>query len=489
MARDYDVIIIGSGPAGFSCAMQSSKFDKKVLVVESHEKYLGGTWINTGTVPSKALRETAKTILDFNTQFGDKDARKPYERFRMEDLLKYKDEILEKENRKVKNDLIKNQVDVARGFGRLLDRHTVEVETHIGTIQKYTADFILICTGSSPEQPEQFEVDHDKILDYRSILQITHIPKRLVIIGTGINALEYATIFSALGTRTTILNEQDDYLNFLDHEIKNHVDQSLERKDITILCGVEVEDVQFNPLRNTTEVCFHNKTGDTRRQVLETEHALFLGGMKPNTEGIGLENIDLQLDDKGFVIVDDNYRTHTDNVYAAGDVTGFPRLASASFTQGRLAACSMFDIPALNVPDQIPFGIYTIPEISYIGLTEKEAKDMGLNVTVGRAYFKNIAKADMINNDEGILKLVFSTDTLKLLGVHIMGEEACNLIHLGQAVMSYNGDIRYFIQHVMNYPTLGEAYRIAGFNGVNRVYKAGAKYKNILQTGESSPPS
>ncbi|NGP88399.1 Si-specific NAD(P)(+) transhydrogenase [Fodinibius halophilus] len=484
MSHNYDVIIIGSGPAGFSCAMQSSKFDKKALVVESHKDYLGGTWINTGTVPSKALREAAKTILEFNDQFGDHENKKPYERFRMADLLQYKQEILEKENRKVKNDLIKNEVDVARGFGKLVDEHTVEVETHFGSTETYTAEYILVCTGSNPVQPKEFEIDNDKILDYKSILELTHIPRRLTVIGSGVNAIEYATTFAALGTRVTVLADSEDYLTFLDHEIKEQLEQHFNDKGINIKTDVAIQDVEFNALRNHTEVKFNKKSGDQRLQVLETEHVLFLGGRKPNIDGLNLKAAQIETDDNNFIVTDDSFKTNTDSIYAAGDVIGFPRLASASFSQGRLAACNMFGIPALEVPDQIPYGIYAIPEISNIGLTEKQAKEMGMDVTVGRAYFENIAKADMTNHTNGILKLVFNSNNFKLLGVHIFGDEAANLIHLGQSVMAYDGDIRYFINHVMNYPTLSEAYRIAAFNGVNRVYKAGVKYKNILEDQE-----
>ncbi|MGM0546375.1 MAG: Si-specific NAD(P)(+) transhydrogenase [Bacteroidota bacterium] len=481
MSRDYDIIIIGSGPAGFSCAMQSSKFDKKVLVVESHKKYLGGTWINTGTVPSKALREAAQNILEFNEQFGDHEHKKPYERFQMGDLLQYKQEILEKENQKVKNDLIKNKVDVARGFGSLKDAHTVEVETHIGSTETYTADYILVSTGSSPIPPKNFEVDNDKVLDYKSILDLTHIPRRLVVIGSGVNAFEYATTFAALGTRVTLLCDRKDYLTFLDAEIKNHFRDSLKKKGINIKTDVSVEGVAFNALRNHTEVKFRSQSEDSRLQVIETEHVLFLGGRKPMVTNLKLDTVGVETDEDNFVITDETFKTSVNSIYAAGDITGFPRLASASFSQGRLAACQMFGIPVLDVPDQIPYGIYAIPEISNIGITEQQAEEMGLDVTVGRAYFKNIAKGNMSSNNEGILKLVFSTDSLKLLGVHILGEDAANLIHLGQSVMSFDGDIRYFINHVMNYPTLSEAYRIAAFNGVNRVYKAGVKYKNILE--------
>jgi len=483
MTVDYDVIIIGSGPAGFSCAMQSSKFDKQALVVESHEKYLGGTWINTGTVPSKALREAAETILGFNSQFGDKN-KKPYDRFKMEDLLQYKDQIQEKENRKAKDDLIKNKVDVARGFGRIVDANTVEVETHFGTKETYTGRYILVCTGSNPDQPSSFDIDHDKILDYKSILNLTHIPKRLVIIGSGVNALEYATTFSALGTRVSVLDYRKDYLTFLDTEIKEHFQKILKEKSINIKTGIEIEKVEFNPLRTYTEIQFRNKTGDKRLQVIETEHVLYLGGRKPNSRNLGLEDIGVEIDSDSYIVVDKSFKTSIDSIYAAGDVIGFPKLASASFSQGRLAACNMFGIPTLSVPDQIPYGIYTIPEISNIGLTQQEAEKQETDITIGRAYFSNNAKANMANYPEGMLKLVFRTDNFKLLGVHIIGNQATNLIHLGQSVISHNGDIRYFIQHVLNYPTMADAYKIAAFNGVNRVYKAGVKYKNILKNGD-----
>lgn len=480
MSRDYNVIIIGSGPAGFSCAMQSSKFDQQVLVIESHEDYLGGTWINTGTVPSKALREAAKTILEFNNQFGDHENKKPYERFRMSDLLQYKQDILEKENRKVKNDFINNNVDVARGFGRLKDEHTVEVETHLGTKEMYTADYILLCTGSSPTQPDTFEIDHNKILDYKSILDLTHIPRRLVVIGSSVSAFEYATIFASLGTRVTLLNEQQDYLPFLDYEIKKHFQQALHERGIFIKNDISIQDVEFNALRNNTEVKFKSNSGEQQLQVIETEHVLYLGGRKPNIENLNLDKVGVKTNADNFITVDEAYKTNIDSIYAAGDVIGFPRLASASFTQGRLAACNMFSVSSLEMPEQIPYGIYTIPEISNIGMTEQEARNMGLDVTIGRAFFSDITKADMTNHSDGLLKIVFNTRTLKILGVHILGDEAANLIHLGQSVMALGGDVRYFIQHVMNYPTLSEAYRIAAFNGVNQVYQNGVKYKNIL---------
>ncbi|MGF1668929.1 MAG: Si-specific NAD(P)(+) transhydrogenase [Balneolaceae bacterium] len=482
MQFDYDVIVIGSGPAGFSCAMQSSKFDKKVLIVEANKEFIGGAWINTGTVPSKALREAAKTIYRFHSQFGDEKGRKPFERFRMEELLQYKKTILETKNRKVKEDLIKNEVDTVRGFGKILDNHTVSVTSHTGNIETYTADHILISTGSSPTSPDNFEIDQIDILNYESILDLTHIPRRLTIIGAGIIAMEYATIFASLGTRVNILNENKDLLLFLDHEIRNMLNECFKNRNVIIHNNVKIESVRKNDLRNRSEVVFKIEDDENRLQVIETEHVLYIGGKKPNSKNIGLEEAGIQTDEDGYIETSNSYKTSVENIYAAGDVIGFPSLASTSFVQGRLAACDMFGIPSQDTSGDIPFGIYSLPEISGIGLTEDDAIKMGIDVTVGRAYFRNITQGDISHLDEGLLKLVFSTNDLKLLGVHILGESAADMIHLGQSVMYFNGDIRYFIQTVLNYPTYSEAYRIAAFNGFNRVYKAGVKYQKILES-------
>jgi NAD(P) transhydrogenase len=479
MAFDYDVIILGSGPAGFSCAMQSTKFDKKVLVVEADANQLGGTWLNKGTVPSKALREAANLIQKFHTQFGDEKGRKPFERFRMEDLLLYKKSILESKNKKVKNDLIKNEVDTARGFGVIIDNHTVKVTDQLNNVTTYTAENILISTGSSPREPENFKIDHKNILDYDSILGLTHIPRRLVIVGSGVIAFEYATIFAALGTRITILSDTGDILPFLDREIKEELLKILKNKNIQIFKESAVKKVSRNDLRTCMEVAFKQK-GTRRTQVAETDHILFVGGKTPNTKGLWNKNVKIESDENGYIAVNEVYKTSVSSIYAAGDVVGDPSSAAASFVQGRLAACSMFDMPKDTPSGDTPFGIYSIPEIASIGLTEKQAEQMKIDVTVGRAYYQNTTQADISHETEGLLKLVFRTDNLKLLGVHIIGSHATDLVHLGQSIMARGGSIKYFIENVLNYPTYSEAYRIAAFNGVNRVYKAGVKYKKIL---------
>ncbi len=481
MKFDYDVIIIGSGPAGFSCAMQSTKFDKKVLIVEANDSNMGGSWISKGTVPSKALRSAAKLIQSFQSQFGDEKGRKPYQQFRMEDIMKYKSPILESKNRNYVDDIIKNEVHTARGWGRIIGKNEVEVVDNLKQKKKYTAEYILISTGSRPSEPKNITIDNKQVLDYSSILELTHIPRRLVIIGGGIISLEFATIFAALGTRVTVLNESSETLSFLDEEIKSHLNSILKSKTIQVVNNMTVEKVSYNDLRTNSEVLYRTKDED-RLQVVETDQILFVGSKVPNTDNIGLEDLKIKLDENGTILTDKSFQTSVPNIYAAGDVIGQPELASASFLQGRLASVNMFGNrdDGTDATRDMPYGIYSIPEISGIGLTEKQAIEMGLEVTVGRAYYKSMTRAFLNHESDGMLKLVFRNDNLKLVGVHVIGEQASDMVHIGQAVMAFDGDIKYFIERVLNYPTYAEAYKIAAFNGLNRVHKSGVKYKKIL---------
>ena len=485
MKFDYDVIIIGSGPAGFSCAMQSTKFGKKVLIVEASKQNLGGSWISKGTVPSKALRAASKLIQSFESQFGDEKGRKPFERFRMEDIMKYKAPILDSKNKKYVDDIIKNEVQTVRGWGRIAGEHDVEVVDFQNKKKTYTAEFILVSTGSSPAEPVNFKVDHKDILDYTSVLELTHIPRRLVIVGGGIISLEFATTFAALGTRVTILNSEPEMLNFLDLEVKDQLVEILKKKNIQIVNEATIERISYNALRTCNEVLYKTKT-DNRLQVVETEHTLYVGSKLPDTDKIGLDELGIEKTDVGHIVVDKSYRTSVPSIYAAGDVIGQPSLASASFLQGRLASAHMFGNrdDAMQGNRDLPFGIYSIPEVAGIGLTETQAIDLGIDVTVGRAYYESLTRAFLNHESDGILKLVFRSDNLKLLGVHIVGEHAADMIHIGQAVMAFDGDIKYFIERVLNYPTYAEAYKIAAFNGLNRVHKSGVKYRNILERNE-----
>lgn len=485
MKFDYDLIIIGSGPAGFSAAMQATKLEKKVLLVEADSKNLGGSWINTGTVPSKALREAASIINKHTSLFGEIDGLKSWEKFKMTDLLKYKDMVVDHENSELKRNLIKNEIDTARGFGKLKDEHTVEVTDHLGNIKQYTTHYILIATGSSQLEPKTFKVDDRVIIDSYSIAKMTHIPRRVSIVGAGVSAIEFATIFASLGSKVTILNPDNTYLSFLDDEIKNEFDRALEKYRIVMFKNVKIQGIEKNTLRNRTEIRF-KVSEEEQLRVIETEHVIYFGGRKPNTQGLGLEAVGVTLNDDGYIIADENYKTVIDNIYAAGDAIGFPQLASASFTQGRVATCHLSGISDITPGGSHPFGIYSIPEISSVGLNEFEAKEAGYEITVGRAYYRELTKSTVSNDTLGMMKIIVDNKTLHLLGVHVVGEAACELVHIGQVLIKKKIDVRYFIDNILNYPTYSEAYRIATFNAINRMNKAGTKYRSILQEKQAA---
>jgi NAD(P) transhydrogenase len=478
MSKDFDLIILGSGPAGYSSSMQAAKAGKNVLVVEANMEGFGGSWISTGTVPSKALREAAYTIFKYhNLIYGHKkNSQKPYEKYSMSDLLRFKDEVMKKETSSAKNYFIKNEVKTIRGFGKFIDSNTIEIVDSLGINHKYTTEKVLISTGAKPLPPRNFEIDKHVIHDSASILKLDHFPRRLVIVGSGVHAMEFASIFAAMGTIVTVLNEYKTYLGFVDAEIKEELDRSFTDLGILIQNGAHVMGVKSNKLRNKTEVRYSIDGSNQSLHVIETDQVLYLGSRIPNTDELNLEKVGVDLDGKAFVKVDKDYKTSNPNIYAAGDVVGYPSMASASFTQGRLATCHMFDIPAGEVSTVFPYGIFTLPEIASIGLTEKEAEEQGINVTVGRANYSHLTRAQISSTSNGLLKLVFDTDTLKLLGVHIIGEAASEIIHIGQAVITRGDTIHYFIRNIMNYPTYAQAYQTAAFNGVNRVLKTGVKY-------------
>lgn len=468
-SMEFDLIILGSGPAGFSCAIQATKYNKKVLIVEANERFLGGGWINAGTVPSKALREVAYSVFKHRQQFGEdpSDRRSDMQMLTMNELMRFKSKVQENETRLLKQDLKKNNIKTIRGFGRLVDEHTVEITNPKGERKKYTTQNILLATGSHALPPTTFDIDQEKTFDVDSLGEMNHMPRRLVIVGAGVNGVEFATMFSAMGTMVTILNENDQYLPFLDRQIWTEFDRFLQDHGIVLYHNSRIESVEFNPLRNFTEVRFTTNEAD-HLKVIETDHVLYLGGRQPNTNNIGLPDQGIDINAKGFIDVNEYYQTNIPSVYAAGDVIGFPALASASFTQGRLAAQHMFGKKSELAPAHIPFGIYSIPEISSIGITEEEAKSQGLNYKTGNCYFNELTRADIGNTTYGLLKLVYEADSRHLLGVHIMGENACELIHIGQAVMALKGTTDYFTSQILNYPTYTEAYRIAAANDRKR---------------------
>lgn len=472
MSRDYDLIIIGGGPAGYAAAIQASKLGKDAVIVEANEHHIGGNWISTGTLPSKALRETAGSIHRFTSQFGDPEQKKPYERFKMKEVLKYKDQVIANENSVLKANLIRNKVHTVLGTGSISGPHTVEVELFSGETRQLEGEYILIATGSRQKPPEQFTIDHQTIRDTTSILDLHHIPSRLVVIGASAYALEFASTFAALGTRVSVLNDRPDYLTFLDSEIKQRFDACTKSFRIAIYNNTEVEKLDFNPLRNCTELQYRvTDTGETH--VIETEQVLYSGQRIPHTGQLGLDESGVERDPSGAVITDREFRSSVSSIFAAGDAATVRPLASAAFAQGRLASRTMFQAPLSDVANEIPFSVFTFPEMAGIGYTKEGARQAGYDVAVGRGEFEKVMRAEISKSREGLLKLIFDASTRKLLGIHIIGEHACELIHVGQTVLSLNASLDYFTENVFNHPTFSEAYRIAAFDGINRIRKAG----------------
>ena len=471
MSYDYDIAIIGSGPAGYSCAIQSASFQKKVLLIEANAQQLGGTWVNTGTLPSKALREAAKSAHRYHALFSPDQKMKPLTQYEMGDLFQYKKQVLDAKNQRLKENLSRKGVVMARGIGSFVDEHTLDITDPDGNKQRITAANILIATGSRPTSPTSFSIDHVNILDYESLLSATHIPRRMVVVGSSINAFEYATIFATLGTRVTLLNESEELLPFLDQDIRDHLLTILDKKSIQVFNGTTIDRIQKNQLRNCTEVGFRCSTSPDELRIFEVDQVLYAGGYIPNTDTLNLKAIHLHPDEQGFISVNEEMKTSIDHIYAAGDVVGYPSLASISFVQGRLAASTMFDSSFLEEGSDayIPFGIYSVPEIAGIGLSESEARRLGFHVETGIASFQQVTQAEYSRTEEGLLKLIFDKTSLQILGVFILGEQAADMIHLGQAVMAMNGDIRYFVQNILNYPTFSEAYQIAALNGLEKV--------------------
>lgn len=473
MRKYYDLIVLGSGPAGFACAMQAAKLKKKVLIIEAHKDYLGGSWVNTGTMPSKALREAAYTIQQYYKRFAPENTEKPYHKFKMADLLSFKDYVLAGNSKKMEEDLQNNNIDVLHGMAAFTGKNTLKVTVDGGGEEEFEAGFILIATGSRVNKPSGFEVDHKKVLDDTSVLSITHIPHRLAVIGDGEDALEYATVFEALGSRVSVFSEEGSFFSGLDEELISKLKIIFAEKGIELVENAHKITVKENSLRNTNEIHYFLKNGEDgeRKHVLEIEYALYLGPRVPNIKPLNLKQAGYKAGADSYIRVDEDMKTELPGIYAAGDVTGAPRSAAVSFLQGRVAACRMFGVDAGSMPEKeyVPFSIRSIPEVAAIGITEQEAQARGLDAGIGRAYYKNNMQNNIRSREKGLLKIIFDKKTLKPLGVHILGDNAGDLIHLGQAVMSLGGTIRYFTDNVLNYPTLSEAYRIAALNGLNQL--------------------
>ncbi|GHD28240.1 Si-specific NAD(P)(+) transhydrogenase [Parahalioglobus pacificus] len=461
-AFDYDVLVIGSGPAGESAALNAAKHDKTAAVIEDRTQ-VGGGCTHKGTIPSKALRHAVKQLMRFNTgklfrEIGH-SRQIPYP-----SALSVAAGVIEKQVEMRSKFYARNAIDVYRGGARFVDEHTVAVAQPDGSVETVSGQDVVIATGSRPYQPDNVDFSHPRIYDSDTILDLKHTPRKLIIYGAGVIGCEYASIFSGLGIKVELVNSFDYLLAFLDDEISVALDYHLRELGVMVRHREEYERVEATD----DGVVLYLKSG----KRLKSDALLWCNGRTGNTDTLNLQAIGLKADGRGQLKVNHHYQTSVPSVYAVGDVIGWPSLASAAYDQGRSAAAVSRGKETVRYVDDVPTGIYTIPEISSVGRTEKELTDARVPFEVGRALFKDTARGQISGEDVGMLKILFNPDTLEILGIHCFGAEATEIIHIGQAIMKQDGGgntLTYFIRTTFNYPTMAEAYRIAALNGLNRL--------------------
>jgi NAD(P) transhydrogenase len=464
-ADDYDLLVIGSGPAGQRAAIQASKLGKRTAIIEK-KAVIGGVCTNTGTIPSKTLREAVMHLSGYRerTIYGSAYAVK--ENISMADLLFRTEHVIRNEIDVTRNQLSRNQVEVHVAEASFSGPHTLRLQFADERGQReLRAAKIIIATGTHATRAENIAFDGQNILISDDILGLDRIPKTLAVIGGGVIGLEYACIFATLGTRVTLIDKRDRLLPFIDREITEALTYHLRQNRATLRLSEEVKSIESSASEHGVQVKIRLASG---KQVL-TEKALYSIGRTGATQKLNLPAAGLPADDRGRLKVNANFQTDVPHIYGVGDVVGFPSLASTSMEQGRLAACHAFGAPAKVVPELFPYGIYTIPEISTVGRNEQELSEAGVPYEVGKAQYKEIARGQIIGDTTGLLKICFHAETREILGVHIIGEHASELIHIGQAVMALGGRIDYFVNTVFNYPTLAECYKTAAFDGINRL--------------------
>jgi NAD(P) transhydrogenase len=461
----YDLIVIGSGPAGQRAAIQGAKLNKRVAVIEQSD-VVGGVCINVGTIPSKTLREAVLYLSGYqqHTLYGASYTVKQH--ITMEDLVFRTDHVVRHEIDVIRHQLMRNRVDVLNGTASFLDPHSVRVETPSDhAVRTLSTSHVVIATGSVATRDEHIPFDDVHIFSSDTILRMDKLPRTLTVVGAGVIGIEYASLFAALGVRVTIIDKRERLLPFIDAEIAETLAYHLRQNRVTLRLGEEVSGMDVVDDANGRRVKINL---GSHKQVV-TDVALYSIGRTGCTETLNLEAAGLAPDKRGRVVVNADYQTAVPHIYAAGDVIGFPSLASTSMEQGRLAACHAFGIETRSVPELFPYGIYAIPEIAMVGKTEEELTENGVPYEVGKASYREIARGQIVGDDTGLLKLLFHVDTRELLGVHIIGADASDLVHIGQAVLAFNGTIDYFVNTVFNYPTLAECYKTAAFDGVNRL--------------------
>ncbi len=458
----YDVLVIGSGPAGEKAAIQAAKLGRRVAIIEK-DPLPGGVCLHTGTIPSKTLRETALFLADVSERAPHGIRLALEKSATLSELMHRKGGVIRSQVSVLQARLARNDIEMIGGEATFLDEHTLAVRSGRGQERVCGAEFIVIATGSKPMRPADISFDDISIYDSDTILRLDAIPHTLTIVGGGVIGCEYACIFAALGVRVTIVDRRERLLRFVDREIAEMLAYRMRQTKVTLRFGEAVTRIE---LTEPGRVIAHCESG----KEIKSERLLYALGRIGNTDGLNLEAAGLKPDKAGMVQVNRYYQTEIPHIYAVGDVIGFPSLASTSMHQGRLAMAHALGLePEETLPALLPYGIYTIPEISMVGATEAELTEGKVPYEIGLAFYRESARGEIIGDVHGMLKLLFHRKTLGLLGVHIIGDGASEIIHIGQAVLCFKGTVEYFVDNVFNYPTLSEAYKVAALNGLNRL--------------------
>jgi NAD(P) transhydrogenase len=459
--QHFDLVVIGSGPAGQKGSICAAKMRKRAAVID-RTLMVGGVCVHTGTIPSKSVREAIFQLTGNAVRAFYGESYRGKNDITVQDLSFRVKAIVARETEVIRSQLKRNGVTVFQGTAQFVDPHTVEIEGEKEKIQ-VSGDHILIACGTRPARNSQIPFDEKRILDTDSISSMEGLPREIIVVGAGVVGLEYASFLAALGIEVTLIDQRPTLLDFVDREIIEALAYHLRQMGTTFRLGEKVTRVGINPQRD--RVFAELESG----KKVQGDALIYAVGRQANGDRINLAAAGLEPDQRGKIKVNEHYQTDVPHIYAAGDIIGFPALASTSMEQGRLASCHMFGAASEHITDLFPYGLYTIPEISMVGQNEEQLTAAKVPYEVGIAKYAELAKSMMLGDETGMLKVLFDRNTLKLLGVHVIGQRATEIIHIGQAVLYYGGKVDYFRDTVFNYPTLAEAYKVAALDGLNKL--------------------
>jgi NAD(P) transhydrogenase len=458
---EFDLVVVGSGPAGQKAAIQAAKLGKSVALVERHVS-LGGACVNTGTIPSKTIREAILYLTGLNQRAIYGQSYRLKESVSIEDIAVRTRHVVEAEREVIRDQLLRNRVTVFDGCARFVDPNTLAIDGRDDSERRVSAGGIVIATGSTPAHPDGIEFNGSTVLDSDDIvLRLASVPSTIVIVGAGVIGVEFASMFAALGSRVTIVDAREAMLDFCDPEITEALRYHLRELNVVFRFGERVERVEARDAATLTTLA--------SGKVIPADVVFYSAGRVGAVADLQLEKAGLEADARGRISVDEHYRTPLPHIYAVGDVVGFPSLASASAEQGRLAACHLFGIPDHGGEAPLPIGIYSIPEISYVGKTEPELTAAMVPYEIGISHYRELARGQILGESHGLVKLLVSPADRTLLGVHAFGAGATEVVHIGQAVMGLGGTIDYLVESVFNYPTFAEAYKVAALDALNKL--------------------